>query len=119
MSNTCQRTYASLRIQHPTESCEDLSKVLGIPASNAGERCWVFSTECSTNPELDDHLFLILKALENKERQIKELQEDGYQIDIFSYWLSKNGHGGPDIKPATMLGLGKLDIQLGIDFYTK
>ncbi len=38
-------------------------------------------------------------------------------MDIFCYWLSQSGHGGPIVSPAQMGRLAALNIELGFDIY--
>ena len=41
----------------------------------------------------------------------------GYRMDIFCYWLSAGGHGGPTLSPAIMRRLGELGLEIGFDIY--
>ncbi len=38
-------------------------------------------------------------------------------MDIFCYWLSADGHGGPILSPAMMRRLGQLELEVGFDIY--
>jgi hypothetical protein len=48
---------------------------------------------------------------------LKALQDEGYQIDLFCFWASTNGHGGPELSHEIMQQLSSLKLNLGFDVY--
>jgi hypothetical protein len=59
----------------------------------------------------------ILGLHPGKDEALRRLQQQGHRMDIFCYWLSAEGHGGPTVSPTIMRRLGKLGIELGFDVY--
>ncbi len=63
------------------------------------------------------HIDWILSQVAGKEDQILELQDEGYETDIFCYWRSASGHGGPELDPELMHRLVSLRLLVGFDVY--
>jgi len=122
--NNCETTYATLRVSRPGINISEVSSLLGFhptdvfPKDKPAER-WIYSTQALIKSDsLDIHLQHITKLLlRNGTRRMIGLQSTGHQTDIFCYWLSKNGHGGPEIQPETLLELGSLGLKLSLDVY--
>jgi hypothetical protein len=58
-----------------------------------------------------------LDQIEPHSETLKKLQAEGCQIDIFCYWRSAEGHGGPMLSPESMTRLGALGLEVGFDIY--
>jgi len=63
------------------------------------------------------HIDWILEQFAGSYEELRQLQAEGYRIDIFCYWLSRSGHGGPTLGPLTMRRLAEANLQLGLDIY--
>jgi hypothetical protein len=63
------------------------------------------------------HVDWILVQLEGKDDALKGLQADGHLMDVFCFWISATGQGGPTLSPAIMRRLGELEIEIGFDIY--
>lgn len=44
--------------------------------------------------------------------------DSGAEVDVFCYWSSRCGHGGPTLSPTQMKGLAELGLDLGLDIYS-
>jgi Domain of unknown function (DUF4279) len=128
---TCARTYASLRIFSPDLDPEAVSRSLGIeattarvsyPVNNLGvvRRAggWMLSTKDSVDSnDLRRHIDWLLDAIEPSATALDELVQAGAKAEIFCYWESRWGSGGPVLSPAQMERLVRLDLSVGIDAY--
>lgn len=63
------------------------------------------------------HVDWILVRLDGKDDALRSLRAEGHRMDVFCYWLSASGHGGPMLSPAIMRRLGQLEIEIGFDIY--
>lgn len=118
--NNCKSTYASLRIQKQGIDLASITDLLGLQPSSTTPNIWIYSTEGHVQSlDLDEHIFSITEPLIKKGRRfLRSLEDSGYKCDIFCYWLSENGHGGPVLKTDTIIELGCLGLELGFDFYS-
>jgi hypothetical protein len=78
----------------------------------------LLSTEGITaSRDVRRHVAWILDRLAGKDEILRSLQTEECRIDIFCYWLSADGHGGPILCPAIMRRLGELELEVGFDIY--
>lgn len=63
------------------------------------------------------HITYLLDLLQGKESVVGSLIDEGWEVDIFVFWESKSGHGGPSLDPAQMARLAELQISVGFDVY--
>jgi len=124
----CERTYSTLSIVSDSVEPDEISKILSIAPTSSkvkGEMFksikvekngWYLSSEnelSSTNT--CDHIDWLFDKLKNKEDVVKELQSKGCRVAIGSFWLSKNGRGGPILETKQILELAKFNIPIGWD----
>jgi Domain of unknown function (DUF4279) len=129
---TCSRTYAGLRIFSTELDPDAVNRSLGVEASHShvtgdpvgrmgGRRksgAWILSTEDRvTSKDLKRHVDWLLDAIEPKAEAFTALIGAGAMADIFCYWESRSGHGGPDLSPRQMARLVRLNLSLGLDVY--
>ena len=129
---TCEETYATLRIYLPAQDNPDLiSDELGIKPSKIqkkGEihkgrkRKWPTAWFLSTRDQVESkdvrrHIEWLLDQLTSKEGILKNYQSAGYEMDIFCYWVSAQGHGGPMLSPNQMNRLAKCGLGISFDIY--
>jgi hypothetical protein len=129
---TCARTYASLRIfdvdldpaavNRALDISASYSHVTGDPVGRTGGRrksgAWILSTEGTVNSkDLRRHIDWLLDAIEPHSEAFADLMEASASSDIFCYWESKSGHGGPGLSPRQMARLIHFNLSVGIDVY--
>jgi Domain of unknown function (DUF4279) len=132
---TCAKTYATFRIYHTDLNPDQITSLLeiqptgtqvnGRPMTNSigiiktpSIGGWFLSTEgLLDSKDVRRHVDWILDKLASRERILKLLQAEGNRLDVFCYWLSAEGHGGPILSPATLRRLGELDLEIGFDIY--
>ena len=128
---TCKSTYATLRIYHdeldpdvissrllltPSES-QKKGQVLG-PDREAPVGGWFLSSNDQvSSKDVRRHVVWLLDQMAGREEQFLQLQDEGYRTDIFCYWLSASGHGGPELDPEIMQRLVSLRLKIGFDVY--
>ena len=127
---TCVETHASLRIIHDDLDPEEITQQIGIQPTWAWRQgqlrpkgnvispigIWGLTTNFMKSRDIRRHLDWLIEQMNGKEEILKELQAQGYRMDVFCYWLS-NGQGGPTISLRNMIGLANLGIELGFDFW--
>lgn len=130
--DSCERTYATLRVVLETGGPAEVTQVLGVEPTRTRQRgeeftapsgakkiatltYWVLSTEGMTeSPDLRDHLDLLLSKLDER---IYTLQEwPGVRMGVNCVWESK-GSGGPCISSEQTGILGRLRLECAFDFY--
>jgi hypothetical protein len=133
---TCLKTHAGLRIYHDDLDPERITGLLGIEPSKTQVKGrghtrsngmesrpapiggWFLSSDgVIYSRDVRRHVDWVLDKLLGKDEVLTRLQEDGYRMDIFCYWLSASGHGGPILSPAIMRRLGELELEIGFDIY--
>jgi hypothetical protein len=114
---TCERTYATLRIFREDLDPDSVTRVLGIeptrvpvkgqPSTGRSRIAriaevggWFLSTQDQVaSRDVRRHLVWLLDKLVGSDQGLKSLQAEGYRMDVFCYWLSAQGHGGPILSP--------------------
>ena len=130
---TCAATYSSLRIFSDTISAEQISRRLSIqptrthavgdpisarvyrPRTTHG---WLLETRGVVDSrDSRRHIDWLLDQLIPAEAELHNLRAEGADANIFSYWVSARGHGGPMISPPQMEKLARLRLDCGWDVY--
>lgn len=132
---TCAKTYATFRVYPGNMDPTSVSERLGIEPTRSltkGElaegsfgspkiasiNAWFLGSRGEVeSKDVRRHLDWLLDALTPKAEAIRALHKAGCKMDIFCYWLSRSGHGGPIISPVQMARFAELNLALGFDFY--
>lgn len=128
---TCEATYATFRVYSPTLLPSHITELLGRKPSDAWRTGdarrsgasartggWLLSTEKRVDSrDIRRHLHWLRSELEAANEHIRRLMQEGHDVDVFCYWVSKSGHGGPNVDDQTMRWLGALGVPLGFDVY--
>jgi hypothetical protein len=128
---TCEETYATLRIYHDDLNPDDVSSRLRLVPSDSQKKgqilqaqreapvgAWFLSSQDHVpSRDVGRHIVWIIDQLSGREAMLKALQDEGYQIDLFCFWASANGHGGPELTHEIMQRLSSLKLNLGFDVY--
>lgn len=79
---------------------------------------WFLSSQDQViSKDVRRHIAWILDQMAGGEHQLLKLQDEGYETDIFCYWLSASGHGGPELDPELMQRLVSLRLLVGFDVH--
>jgi hypothetical protein len=79
---------------------------------------WRLSSEGKVEgTDLEAHIQWLLDLIEPNRAGITLLQTEGVLIDVFCFWESLTGHGGPQFGPDTLRRLGNMQLELGLDIY--
>ncbi|MBI1384181.1 MAG: DUF4279 domain-containing protein [Rhizobiales bacterium] len=122
---TCRETFATFRVitcAHDRARID--ASMAGITATKVVERtstghlAWL----CRTRGQVDSrdvrrHVDWLLDLVEPRSAALANLAGEGAEIDIFCYWLSASGHGGPTLSPAQLRRLAALGIEIAFDVY--
>ena len=122
---TCERTYATVRILGmPANDIGSAHGLIPTRTQSTGEGApsrpggWFLTTKDAVNSrDIRRHLDWLLDRLEPRATALADLRGRGATIDIFCYWLSASGHGGPIISPSQAQRLAALDLECGFDVY--
>ena len=55
--------------------------------------------------------------MKSRSAELDALRQKGAAADIFCYWESSNGQGGPALSPPQMGTLAELGLELSYDIY--
>lgn len=132
---TCARTHAGLRIYHDQLDPDRVTGMLGIEPTRTQVKGqveirpsgreftppiggWFLSTKGVVDSrDVRRHLDWILDRLVGRDEALQRLRAEGCRMDVFCYWLSAEGHGGPMLSPSIMRRLAELDLTIGFDIY--
>jgi hypothetical protein len=129
----CAKTFASLRLYGDSLEPKEVSRLLqldpddsapkGLKTTVSGKSRtaptgrWILRTEGrieSTN--LEDHIEWLVDHLE--KAGVSPIHIEGVTAaDLFCFWDSATGHGGPKFSPELLNRLAKLQLSLGLDIY--
>lgn len=128
---TCENTRATLRIYHDELDPDVVSSRLNLTPSESQKKgqalgpnrvapiggWFLRSKEQVISKDVRRHVVWLLDQLAGREDQLLQLQDEGYRTDIFCYWRSAHGHGGPELDPELMQRLVSLRLSIGFDVY--
>ncbi len=125
---TCSRTFATLRIYglQPDEVTRRLqlapTSVQVKGQQSDGRRIgldgWFLSTEPHVaSRDLRRHLDWVFTKIVPAESALREMKVQTTTVDVFCYWLSAQGHGGPTLSPSQSRMLAQLELELVLDLY--
>jgi len=128
---SCRATYATLRIFRDDLDPDAVSSMLGIIPSDrhrkgdtlrygsvAKSGAWFLSSKGQLeSKDVQRHIMWILDQLTGKVGILHQLQDEGCSMDIFCYWLSASGQGGPTLSPELMRRLAEAELEIGFDVY--
>jgi hypothetical protein len=130
---TCERCYATLSINsgeldpqvitaHLDTEPTDLT-FKGQLASAYSQRMyvlnlWRLSSKNHVNSrDLRDHLEWLFDKIEPRRDRIESLRQLGCVFRVWCYWLSKEGHGGPEFSVRQIQKLAQFQFDLLLDVY--
>jgi hypothetical protein len=130
----CAECFASLRLYGDSLNPEEITRLLQMNPSDAavkGEDSksssgksrqaptgrWILGTDGKlTSTNLEKHIEWILDRLASTGIKIDDLP-GVERADIFGYWASASGHGGPGFSSELMGRLAEAHLPLGLDIY--
>ncbi len=131
----CSKCYASLRLFGDNIVPDDISKLLGVipnykvvkgkeVISPSGKQriaptgCWILNSEQNKSTDLDEHINWLLDQVSRTEYPVALRHIVGVEkMDIFCYWSSATGQGGPEFLVETLCRLSSMGLKLGLDIY--
>ena len=129
---TCARTHATLRVFSEQLEPEAITTLLaaqptrshrvGDPVSADGRakreaHGWLLNTEGRvTSQDVRRHIDWLLDAVDREELS-NLIRERRVDANVFCYWESKSGHGGPQLSPSQMIKLARRGLSVGFDVY--
>jgi hypothetical protein len=129
---TCEETYATLRIYHDHLEPDEISNAPSLVPSDLQRKGdvlssgrvvlptggWCFSSKgYVTSKDTRRHVAWVLDQLEPNKSNLLSLQDRGYEMDIFCFWVSASGHGGPELDHELMQRLASFRLSVGFDLY--
>jgi Domain of unknown function (DUF4279) len=134
--DTCERTYATLRIYTKNMEPDEVTRLLEVAPTGSVTRSgvildgpskgtvgklngWFLSTkERVDSKDLRRHVDCLLQSLEGLQDKLRSLQAmPDVFMDVSCYWLSKSGHSGPMLSPKQMRSLCDLNLEIWFDCY--
>lgn len=127
---TCQATYASLCLYSSDEDPEFLDSLLGATGTTrvrTGERRhpravpsrfnqWTLSSESAVeSKDLRHHIDWVLGSVDPEGLQ--QATRGSWEATLTCFWLSAQGHGGPQVNADQCARLGGLGVPLILDVH--
>ena len=120
----CRDTYATFRVFSEVLDVEQITERLemaptgSIPMGRRPWTSWTLTTKGSVaSRDIRRHIDWLLDKLLPRRNEIMSLNAPGTVTDIFCYWESNSGQGGPSLFHRQMRDLGVLRIDIGWDIY--
>jgi hypothetical protein len=130
---TCERCYATLCIGSGPIDPSTVTRCIDREPTSVtikGERhsvssqrtnvlnLWCLSSEHAVKSrDLRDHLNWLFDQLEHRSGHLETLRQMGCRFDVWCYWLSKEGHGGPTLSVPQIEKLAHFRFELLFDIY--
>lgn len=124
---TCAATYATLRIYTGELDPSTVTRALGLKPNQVlikGEQSarlngWLLSSQnLVKSRDVRRHVdWLLQQVSESRLELIKSQSEAEIWMDVFCYWRSMDGHGGPSLSSKQMRTLAELNLNIGFDCY--
>jgi Domain of unknown function (DUF4279) len=125
--STCQSTYATFRVYTGKTPPERVTCTLGIEPTelyansqdDAHVNGWMLSSKNQIDSrDVRQHIDWLLERLRGKQKLLHLLQaESGVSMDVFCYWNSAQGQGGPSLDAEQMRQLADLNLDISFDCY--
>lgn len=126
---SCSMTYSSLCIYHQSADPLEITKLLQIepdesqkagdlrrPGKVAKISGWFLRTkDICTSKDVRAHIEFILSKLDSKKIELQKLVDTSYEIQIWVFWVSAAGNGGPYLDHQFMKRLADFPIDLNFD----
>jgi hypothetical protein len=131
-NSDADRTWATFRMWGGGLEPHEVSTRLNIDPSRAHRRgdrrgknkVWannhweLTSQDQVSSSDLEVHINWLLDQLEPGQTELLMLlAEPDVQADIFCYWESATGQGGPGFSPSVMRRLVEFNLKLNLDIY--
>ncbi len=128
---SCARTHATLRVYSTTLDPDAISEAVGARPSRSfrvGDsfgrqsrtrdiNAWfLYSEDQVSSRDLRRHLDWLMDSVDGSGL-IRLIQQSGAEADIFCYWESRSGQGGPILSPIQMSRMSRLGLHLILDLY--
>lgn len=122
---TCAATYATFRIYCGELSLDEVTARLSVAPTHTQSRApnrpqgWFLSTKGMVESrDVSRHVDWLLGHILPLQSTLHDLQSrPDVRMDIFCYWRSAEGHGGPTLDASQMRALAELNIEIGFDCY--
>lgn len=130
---SCSETFATLRITSDAIDPHEISQRLQLSPSSAyrkGEPIsprvatlrdhhgWLLSSEAQVqSQDVRRHLDWLLDQLLPRSPAYSALIAPGTEADIFVFWQSRSGQGGPILSPPQLSKLALLQLEIIFDVY--
>jgi len=130
----CAETFASLRLYGDDLVPEEITRVLHLEATESAPKGrqtvsptgrsrtaptgrWILESQIHIHSsDLEKHIEWLLDRLD--ETGLVPANIPGVsRADVFCYWMSATGHGGPELSPEVLGRLAKYRLTLGLDIY--
>lgn len=131
--DSCSQTFCTLRLFSASIAPEQISGALQVEPTSShragdlisprgtarrSENDWQLSTESFVSSrDFRRHVDWLLDRLSAAEPAFHELRANGLAADIFVYWRSARGQGGPLLSLPQLKGLTRFEIECVFDIY--
>lgn len=130
-SVSCSQTYATLRLFQDGLDPAVVTVALGIQPTESGRKgervrlsrapltdgFWSYSTEHLKSTSIEVHLDHLLALLEPVRAELAAFRDAGVSQDVFCFWATEDGQGGPGLAVAQMRGLAEHELPISFDCY--
>ena len=128
---TCAETYATLRLYPGDIDPDIVTERLSVapttvqrpradqqPGHAVHPAAWFLTSEgVVESRDVRRHIDWVLERVVPAGVALRELVHAGVRADIFCYWRSAGGHGGPCISPEQARVLAELELDCSFDIY--
>jgi len=131
---SCKKTYSTLRLFSDTLTPARISSALGLEPTQSlvkGEPIsahvprartqhgWLLCTEHRVfSRDTRRHIDWLLEGLGSRPESLALLRSDEVSADIFTYWVSARGQGGPILSPPQLTKLAHFGLECIFDIYS-
>lgn len=122
----------SFRVSGPHLDPDEVSRLLALEPHHQHRRgdarsspryapyrtgLWTWQTSLPETEPLEAHLSLFLDTFEPKAEALKQLQESGWEMDLFLGVFGRPVNFGFSLAPDHLYRIGKLHLEMSFDIY--
>ena len=131
--DSCVVTYSTLRVFSDSVAPAEISLALKLDPTTSflkgqpisprvdtprRQHGWLLCSEHHVHSrDTRRHLDWLLDLIERNSGALASLQSRGVSADIYSYWVSAHGQGGPILSPPQLARLARFGLECSYDIY--
>lgn len=118
---SCHRTYVTICFYHAASDPSVVTNILKLDPSRTAKKNrsgWFLTTKDICNSrDFRRHVVEILNNIQDKSKEMEQLRNSGWEINMQCFWVSSSGNGGPIFDRNFMKYVSEFDLDIHFDIW--